>query len=245
MYQLLSGLRFYGNDQVRSKLRETHSRVVQRLAEERIPHRVQTGQRKRRDILVSYLGAVSRSGVRYAQLYADENQILSDNVIAPKDLSRELTRRTDVKAVVFADDFIGTGQTVSEGLDSLTSQVKEQLSDGAVLSFVVAVSGFSTALERIDDTVSELALGMSVFLGDPLGEADKVFSADSRIFDRPEDRERAKDVAYRVGHRLVKDAPFGRGNLQAAIVFEMNCPNNTLPILWARASDWQPLFPRL
>jgi len=36
----------------------------------------------------------------------------------------------------------------------------------------------------------------------------------------------------------------GYGNSQATVVFEQSCPDNTLPILWAKSRDWKPLFER-
>ena len=59
-------------------------------------------------------------------------------------------------------------------------------------------------------------------------------------------RAEATVIARAYGTELVKNDPLGHGNCQALVVFEMTCPNNSLPILWAspRGTRWRPLFPR-
>jgi hypothetical protein len=39
--------------------------------------------------------------------------------------------------------------------------------------------------------------------------------------------------------------PLGTGGQQALVVFEHNCPNNTLPLLWKKTDAWTPVFERL
>jgi hypothetical protein len=58
------------------------------------------------------------------------------------------------------------------------------------------------------------------------------------------DRENARSVVQRIGKRLEQRTPLGYGDLQAAVVFDWACPNNTLPILRKRGTDWVPLFER-
>jgi len=50
-----------------------------------------------------------------------------------------------------------------------------------------------------------------------------------------------------LGRDLGSDEPLGTGNLQALVVFEHNCPNNSLPVLWkgSETLPWTPLFPRI
>lgn len=41
------------------------------------------------------------------------------------------------------------------------------------------------------------------------------------------------------------DATYGFGGAGLTIVFQSNCPNNTIPILWNGDNGWYPLFPRV
>jgi hypothetical protein len=196
-------------------------------------------------VVVSYLGTVAKSGVRYAQLYQETNNIYHENVAEPRAIARALRANRDARAVVVADDFIGTGQSASEGLAAIAEQAGDEIRSSGAVFVLAAVAGFAAGVERVEQAARALDLPLEVFVGVPLGAGDRVFSDASVAFPDPDERGRARDVAYQEGRRLVKDAPFGYGELEAAVVFETNCPNNTLPILWAAAQDWTPLFPRL
>lgn len=45
----------------------------------------------------------------------------------------------------------------------------------------------------------------------------------------------------KVGGRV----PYGYGDTGLTLVFQSNCPNNTLPLLWHSYNGWYPLFPRI
>ena len=244
MFKILQATKFYTNAYVRDKLREAHGIVERRLAERHLAHRIEGLQRRRRDILVTYLGRVSKSGVRHAQMYQDENKIFHEHVIEPTTIVRELQRR-DVQAIVFADDFIGTGKSAAAGLAQLAAEVGEVLRTMNVVILYTAIAGFAKGKDHIERTAKKLNLPIEVYVGDPLGPADNVFGDMSTVFDEPNERQEARELAEHIGRRLLKDNPLGYGGLEAAVVFEMNCPNNTLPILWTRKGDWQPLFERI
>ena len=85
-----------------------------------------------------------------------------------------------------------------------------------------------------------------VSVADPLDDSDRCFSETSTVFRDAAMRARAKGLAEEYGKRVVRSHPLGHGGSEALVVFEMTCPNNTLPVLWAegRHGDWRPLFPR-
>ena len=194
---------------------------------------------------MSHLGGVAKSGVRYGQLYADENGILADSVVEPDKLNAVLSARDDVRAIVFVDDFVGSGQSATQAFKELESKCGDQLRDRGLVLVYAVVSGFAESADRITGALLRMKLPIEVHICDPLSQADQCFSNVSMVFENEGDRIAARAIASSHGTRLVKNAPLGFGDSQALVVFEANCPNNTLPILWAERPDWRPLFRRL
>ncbi|MGE0264538.1 MAG: hypothetical protein AB7V06_17815, partial [Candidatus Obscuribacterales bacterium] len=110
------------------------------------------------------------------------------------------------------------------------------------------------------DTVCGLDDGISAVsrcLGDIRFEArvlccdqvSKCFSDTSNVFETSKDRASAKRVVEDIGLKLRPDKPLGYQDSQMLVVFHDNCPNNTLPILWAKPEnhlfEWNPLFLRV
>jgi hypothetical protein len=86
-----------------------------------------------------------------------------------------------------------------------------------------------------------------VILIDTIDESEIFFNENSRIFQTNEEKIKAKNIAYDYGFKLFKKHPLGYDDFGLLIVFFDNCPNNSLPILWARSDKnpkWFPLFER-
>lgn len=247
MFNLLKGIRFYSGGLLREKLREGHGFVVRELAARGVA-RVETPRaRKRTDnILISYFGGEGKRGGAYAKLYADENSIYHERVVAPEKLVERLTTLEDVEGVVFVDDFIGTGRTVSAQLVPIVERLAKDLNAGGVDLFLVAVAGFGGPAEGIRRKLEALVPRSHVSVVDRLDESDRCFSTESTTFPDSGQRTAARQVATEYGRKLVKTHPLGHDGSEALVVFEMTCPNNSLPILWAdgAAGNWTALFPR-
>ncbi len=242
MFRVLQNLDFYNRSRIRTKLREAHNIVVRGLV-----RRLETGKLKRDDILVSYLDNPGKSGAHYAKLYAEENAIYrgeGGNVIERGKLGQALKQKQGLQALVFIDDFIGTGRSASEYFTMLAEEYGDLLRNCGLRLFFIALCGFEEGRSKIEGVLEELALDVNVRICDPLDDKARCFSDTSRIFPNPLDREIAKKIVYEKGLLLVRKAPLGFGECEATIVFEDSCPNNTLPILWAESKDWTPLFKR-
>ena len=240
MFRILEKMRFYTADNIRSKMKEVHGIVTRGLVQI-----VEKGKLKRSDILVSYLDNIGKSGAYYAKLYADENDIYFENIVERPQLLAALEKKRELGAVVFIDDFIGTGNSAAGYFSELAKHRIDILLNPTLRMFFVAICGFQSAKANVENAIAELGLPVIVRLCDPLDETEMCFSEVSRIFPDIEQRGKAKAIAYQHGIGLVKDAPLGYGDCQAPIVFENSCPNNTLPILWAETKGWFPLFKRL
>ncbi len=242
MFQILQHLTFYDRDRIRQRLKEAHGMVTRGLV-----RRIEERQRKRGDILVSYLDNLGKSGPHYARLYVEENDIYFENIVERGKLRQVLEKRPP-QALVFIDDFIGTGKSASKYFVLLADECGELLLKTRHV-FFIAVCGFEEGRAAAERAITELGLSIEVRLCDPLPMSAHCFSDTSLTFPDPEQRERAKQIAYRYGLNIVKDMvsdvdPLGYGGCQATLVFEDSCPNNTLPILWAETGTWDALFKR-
>lgn len=244
MFGLLQKIRFYTNAHIRAKMREADGIVTRRLVERKVGNRLDDRQRKYRDVIVSHLGGVAKSGARYGWLYADENNIASDAVIERDRLGRALSTLKDVNALILVDDFIGSGQSAIEAFRQLSDSDRDQLRAPALLVVYIVVCGFEAGRAKLEAALDEMQLPIQVHLCDPLTEADRCFADNSHALPDQETRVRVREIAASHGSRLVKNAPLGYADGQALVVFETNCPNNSLPILWAERADWRPLFRR-
>jgi hypothetical protein len=254
MLKILQNIIFYAADSIRAKMKEAQG-IVQRGLVLKLKER----RRKRGDILVSYLDNPGKSGAYLAKLYADENNIYKDNVIERSKITETLkakTRELHAFALVFVDDFVGTGNSACQYFRSLVEEHGETLKKlskepgeipgtSKLQMFFITITGFQEAQAEIEEVLEFLALPVKVHICDPLDESAKAFSNNSQIFTDLDERDKAKRIAEGTGSVLVKNAPLGYGDCQTTVVFEHNCPNNSLPILWGESKNWLPLFKRL
>lgn len=240
MFQLLSGVKYCGQDMIRSKVNEAFKIVTRNM------HTIiRPGTRVRRDIIVSSLDeSPAKSGLTYCRLFASENQISAELVLTINSIDEKDLAARKIQRLVLVDDFSATGQTMVEGLKKHMALLKRVNSVG-IRIVVVTLVGFAKARERLERFISRNGLSADVYLCDELGDEDKAFSEESRVFPDPAERDIAKHIVETKGITLQKRQPLGFRNTQALVVFSFNCPNNTVPILWSETKDWQPLFPRV
>lgn len=237
MFTILQNVKFYTNDYVRSKLNEAHGIVKRKVIQ-----KIEKGKRKRADIIVSYIDGPGKSGARFAKLYADENDIFADCVIEKSKLSNILTSREGIRSVVFVDDIIGSGESAVEYLSILQEEQPSIFTNDKLKLFFMVICGFSEGKCYLEKVLEKKQIPVDVYICDPLDELDKCFS--SKVFADIAQNKHAKEIAYTYGYNLVKGAPLGYKGCEAKVVFEENCPNNTIPIIWASSKNWEPLFKR-
>lgn len=237
MFKVLQAVRFYDAATIRARLREAHG-IVRRDS----VHRLDNG-RRRNDIVVSFLGEINKSGVRYARLYAQENSIYTDRVVDHAKLP-EVLKDDGVQTLVLVDDLVASGQQASEYLADLDRKVGGLLAKRGIKVVFVAIAGFGVAERRLEEQVAGLDMRVAVHICETLGDSDRLFSEDSTAFADDAERLEARGIAESYGRGLERKNPLGYGDAQAAIVFEESCPNGSLPILWGKRNDFSPLFPR-
>lgn len=241
MFQILGGLKFYTNSFVREKLREIHALITKGMG-----RTIGLGQLKRDDILVSYLDGPSKSGSFFAKLYADEGSIYVDNIVEKGKIREKIEENKDIQAIVFIDDFVGTGEQSTGNLLSIIEEIETIAIKRNLRIVFVAIVGFTYGWRNLESRLDNLNITLITRCCELLDETAQCFSEKSSLFTDPDSREKAKEVATRYGRKLEKDCPLGYGDLGLAVIFEHGCPNNTLPILWSESTNpvWNPLFRR-
>jgi hypothetical protein len=242
MFRVLQDLHYYSNAYIRAKMAEVHDIVTRGLKRER-----EYRQQKRADILVSYIDGVGKSGAALARLYAEETQVYVDNVVEKGALAETLKKKADkIQAVVFVDDFVGTGGQASGNIKDLWASLAEIPEVATIKLYFVTIVAFVGGYRKVKELVDELRLPFEVRACEVLDETSQYFGDKSTAFKDNAEREDARRVAMEYGKVLVRDNPLGFGDLGLGVVFEHGCPNDTLPVLWAESGNpkWTPLFPR-
>ncbi len=240
MFKLLESIRFYSEAMVREKLYIAMQHVRRNTVETK-----KSGEKSRRDILVSYLGGVAKSGTQYARMFCQENSLLKDNAMNLQGLGERVAKSgTNIQAIVFVEDFIGTGGTVIEAMRQLNHEIGDAVRQHGIKLFILSICGFERSLAKIKNAAKQCNLPIELFCCDPLDESDMAFSSTSKVFPHATEREQACALAKEKGDFLERKYPLGHGECQALVAFFSNCPNNTLPILYKETERWIPLFPR-
>ena len=147
---------------------------------------------------------------------------------------------SDVKALVFFDDIIGSG-------NQAVKFAEKHLGEIDIDKYYVALWGFESGINKVEDRTCF----KKVIVSHRLSEEYKAFSAKSEIFRDQETRNRLQDMCVKYGEKLYPKHPLGYDDTQALIVFPHNTTNNTLPIIWASENNektvgtpWSPLWDR-
>ena len=244
MFKILQGIRFYRDDLVRAHMEQVHRIIAANF----VTH-IKSTREHRRDIIVSYLGPVGRSGPSMARLYRQSNRIWHDNCLDPSKIGQRLAGDANVRAVVFVDDFIGTGRTAMRHFGEFLErhkEVAELVNDHQISVWYATVAGTIDGIHELRRFFDSASVNVKVVAADELGDDTRAFSSDSPLWVDSEERDLAEEIATSYGKRLKGRAPLGFGDTQGLVVFESNCPNTSLPILHKRrkalGEAFQPLF---
>jgi hypothetical protein len=240
MFKILQSIRFYTEDEVRNGVKVAHGIVVRGLVE-RVSHK----QVKRwQSLIVSYLDGAGKSGARFASLFITENEMYRESLVERGQLKSTLVKRDDIQGLVFVDDFVGTGHSATEYLQSFIHECGDVIKEKSIKVFFLAVSGFVGGMRYLEEHIKSNLVSINVHFCELLDESDACFHDQSKTFTEQKERQRAKEIAFSKGATICKPAPLGYSGSEALVVFSHNCPNNTLPILWEKSREWTPLFRR-
>jgi hypothetical protein len=190
------------------------------------------------------LDGPGKSGARFAKLYIDENDIYHESLVERGQLKATLSKREDVQAIVFVDDFVGSGHSASDYLQTFLNECQDVVKAKSIRIFLLSVCGFETGRRYVEEHLSSDVPEIHIHFCDSFDQSSVCFGDQSRVFTDQNERARARDIAEKKGVLLCKPAPLGYSDSQSLVVFSHNCPNNTLPILWEKNREWIPLFRR-
>lgn len=253
LFKLLQHIRFFSTAEIRERLKDAHSMVTQFLRPF-VQHRKID---RRSDVLVTYADGVGKSGARYASLYAEENRISSKCVVAIEDLERTISHHeaasgTTVTTLIFVDDFLGTGDSLSKGLVDFFDRHLVCLRRRNLRVFCVVIAATSDGEQSVRTTLKRLTAKESfecdLRVCENIATFHFAFSTSGVIWSDQNESDLALSLCRNIGARVQRAAPLGYGDNALLVVFPDTCPNNSLPILHSgedKEGGWQPLFPRI
>jgi len=152
-----------------------------------------------------------------------------------------------VKWIVIADDFVGSGDTISKLWSEQDVGIPALLDAYPRASVrILVVAGFLANLRTIS-VPDTLAARVRFHHYRHFYEEDMCFHERSRILPGFEERTCLRDFCVSTAHTCYPAArrmALGYGDVGALVVFPSTVPNNTLPIIWYdRSEQWTPLFP--
>lgn len=145
----------------------------------------------------------------------------------------ENMRNNRCDAIIFIDDFIGSGGRVNDFLSSfwLERSITSWHSFKYIDFHVLAYSGTETGIRRVNRHKSRPNIHIHV-------DAPTVYG----MFWPEKKKEKVLSLCEKYGHRSRKHMWLGYKQGMASIIFEHGCPNNTPAILW-ETRGWTGLFP--
>lgn len=237
IFRILENITYYRDSNIKDKMITLYQQI------KKIKLIPSTGKKKTH-ILVSYLDQVGKSSAEYAKYFGEENSIHSYNIVEKSKILDKLNKSAEIKVLVFIDDFIGTGNSIITYIKEL-KKLSPEIFQKEIDIYIGVITGFQDAKENIENKFQKLKIdNIKIILLEPLNERDKCFTESSKIFTNPDMRREAKDLCEVKGEELISKNPLGYGNCQSIVVFPETCPNNCLPILWAKNKNFNPLFER-
>ena len=213
MLKILEGLRFYGTDVIRFKMAEAHT-IVRRDIVWQVASGKSGKEAKRSDVLISYLDGPAKSGAFLARLYADEARVYAENVVERKDIVNVLSKNPSIKALVFVDDFVGTGQSASDYLRDLDIEIGQLTKEQNIKCYFMATVAYLAGWKKVENIASNVQMDLQTHACEIIDETSQCFSDRTEVFQDKSDREYAKKLAILYGRQLVKRNPLGYGDLE-------------------------------
>jgi hypothetical protein len=196
-------------------------------------------------VLVLEHGAPSSSAAAFLRPMLSALRITKASVSSLADLPLRLGD-DNIHVILVLDEFAGTGTQISKTVAECRSRLFESQPDWENET-TIAVGLGVVADTTVVDTVA--ASGCEVVTGLQLGMRCRAFDPEADIFESEEDRLAAEELFRAVGRALGAPHPLGFKGQGMLVLFESNCPNNTLPALWRSGAyagrPWTALFDRM
>lgn len=163
------------------------------------------------------------------------------------DIEKKKNKYKNRKHLILLTDFSGSGETI---INDVSRLLKICMFDNIFLfSYIICID----SLQRLNRLARKYNDKLNIIFGLLIESKAKCFSQDSILFSDSE-RKNLRTLCEYYYPRL-KDHPdvkrwpkimkYGFKDTSLALVLHRNCPNNTLPIIWAGNKRWNSLFHRI
>lgn len=176
-------------------------------------------------------------------LFASPHELFRGDLKAPS----TLWASTDIRRLIFIDDFCGTGNQAEQFATGLLPHLRAIAVRSGVALEIWYLTLLSTT-EALESLKSSLHFDRVECVSE-LDHTYKTFDGSSQVYrSRPHglQRQRGLRMAHHYGSRLRPGIPLGYGDCQLLLGFHHNVPDNTLPVFWHSdaTTPWRPIFPR-
>jgi hypothetical protein len=224
--RVLEAVEFYDLARLHKLLRSLHTELRTVTAE--------AGFRKPENLVFCPIGNTGESGHEIVRRYRDVNGILRTNAKLAEvmDLPRIIyeAEKAGLKlAVVFLDDFIGTGKTVSDYWNEVLSQYirpDQPMFLGTAVACIPGIDRIHQETPLLTSAVHHVQNAHLLFQSAHFTEAER--------------------YTIRTYCDQVGNPPLGVGGLGVMLAFAHGCPNNALAILRGskKQKAWRGILPR-
>ena len=159
------------------------------------------------------------------------------------------TRSVDSPWFIIADDFVGTGNTISKLMATPDAPLNRFIRKmpHAQLRFLI-VAGFEDGIRKIRAAASvSFGNNAKVSVARLFNRHDRCFDSSSRILSTPSQQAALRDFCFELGTKKLKRLPtdmyLGFESFASLVVLADTVPNDSLPMLWCQGDSWYPLFP--
>lgn len=182
------------------------------------------------------VGRSSKSGQLIAYFFRTGNRLPPQRFHHASEVSTDTCH--DASAIVFIDDYIGTGEQFSNWWrDSLLSEKQFE----HIPQYYLSLVGASSGIKMIESNTRIRVVCLQ----------ERWDQQDFRMIEVDSDEMEYFFKKYGSGLFLVngEDLYLGYGNCMSSVVFFYNVPDNAIPIVWSdktnnRGQKWKPLFQR-
>lgn len=233
IFKILQNLYFVGGMEEEQLWKSAFQKLQYSLKE-------RDGSWQRGQIRISYVGYVGKSSNAMARSFASANGFLKDirGIVRPSQVKN--VYKEGISDIVICDDFVGTGQTLSNDLEKFYKFI---MPEQRIHIFILA--GMPKGIDCVTNRAHEI-YGMDRMSVRCLVELDTKSEILSKF--TTEEANQAERLLQDFGSRLEPKQPLGYGGCCSLITFARTIPNNAPPILWKESTGdfkFQPLFPRL
>ena len=179
------------------------------------------------------VGYVAKSGSAITYFYKTQNKLPHSQFISPNDLKR-LPLKDNI-AVVFLDDFMGSGHQAKQVWETVVRPVINEESNSQFIYGIIAA--YKDGIEFLKQNSKFIPL-----VADVLPSNNELFSEQSVVFKDKKERQIAKEIVQKYGEELYPNHELGYMGCQGLIGFFYSTPNNSLPIFWSTENKWKPLL---